>query len=74
MVYVYAESEGRYPLMVGVFLVSKNHVFCLKTEKYSASMGVNDICAVIYFEVILHDCDDLVPKRIKVQKSRVQLF
>ena len=41
MVYVYAESEGRYPLMVGVFLVSKNHVFCLKTEKYSASMGVN---------------------------------
>ena len=40
MVYVYAESEGRYPLMVGVFLVSKNHVFCLKTEKYSASMEV----------------------------------
>ena len=40
MVYIYAESDGRYPLMVGVFLVSKNHEFCLKTEKYSTSMEV----------------------------------
>ena len=40
MVYVYAESEGRYPLMVGVFLVCEKRCFLFKSSETFASLEV----------------------------------